>query len=387
MNIGIVLSRPPSYSETFFNSKIKGLMSKGHQVILFVQDNPNKYNQCKVICAPKVPKIKILLALKYILVFFKIILFPKRLYRFVSLENKSRRSKTQISKNLFNNSHILTAKLDWLHFGFATMALQSENVANAIDAKMAVSVRGFDIDVFPLKHKACYDLLWKTINKIHAISNYTLKRAYAIGLPKQSMSKIITPAVDVSKFNQPVTHHQKNHFKFLTVVRLHWIKGIDYTLEALSILKKEGVSFEYHIIGSGEEFEKLKFAAYQLDLLEQVNFLGQIPHDQINLNFKKADLYLQYSDSEGFCNAVLEAQAMGLLSIVSDGGALPENIVNNETGWIVPKRNPKALAQKILEVINLSDTKKNKISKQAIKRVQDDFNLKEQEQKFIAFYE
>ena len=40
-----------------------------------------------------------------------------------------------------------------------------------------------------------------------------------------------------------------------------------------------------------------------------------------------SDLYIQYSFSEGFCNAVLEAQSKGVLSIVSNAGALSENII------------------------------------------------------------
>ena len=41
---------------------------------------------------------------------------------------------------------------------------------------------------------------------------------------------------------------------------------------------------------------------------------------------------------------VLEAQVMGLLSIVSDANGLPENIIHNYTGWVVPKMAPKLLA-------------------------------------------
>ncbi|MBK7870836.1 MAG: glycosyltransferase family 4 protein [Saprospiraceae bacterium] len=55
--------------------------------------------------------------------------------------------------------------------------------------------------------------------------------------------------------------------------------------------------------------------------------------------YEKADIYLQYSIQEGFCNAVLEAQAMGLLCIVSDAEGLPENILHGQTGWVVPKGN------------------------------------------------
>ena len=50
---------------------------------------------------------------------------------------------------------------------------------------------------------------------------------------------------------------------------------------------------------------------------------------EIKISLNNSDVYLQYSVQEGFCNAVLEAQAMGLLCVVSDGGALPENVIDN----------------------------------------------------------
>ncbi|MEZ4824312.1 MAG: hypothetical protein R2942_18715 [Ignavibacteria bacterium] len=54
-------------------------------------------------------------------------------------------------KSVYINSHILSEKIDRLHFGFMTMTLKRENVAKAIDAEMSVSFRGYDINVYPLK--------------------------------------------------------------------------------------------------------------------------------------------------------------------------------------------------------------------------------------------
>ena len=48
MKIGIVLSQPPGYSETFFNSKIEGLQKNGFEVTLFCQNNGVGFNTCKV---------------------------------------------------------------------------------------------------------------------------------------------------------------------------------------------------------------------------------------------------------------------------------------------------------------------------------------------------
>ena len=63
-------------------------------------------------------------------------------------------------KLIILNQFFLKEKLDWLHFGFGMLAKDRENVAEAIGAKMAVSFRGYDLYLSPLKHPGCYDLLF-----------------------------------------------------------------------------------------------------------------------------------------------------------------------------------------------------------------------------------
>ena len=52
-------------------------------------------------------------------------------------------------------------------------------------------------------------------------------------------TKIIYPSIDVGRFKS--SNYSKkidiNNIKFLTVARLHWKKGLEYSIEALSILK------------------------------------------------------------------------------------------------------------------------------------------------------
>jgi colanic acid/amylovoran biosynthesis glycosyltransferase len=77
---------------------------------------------------------------------------------------------------------------------------------------------------------------------------------------------------------------------------------------------------------------------------------------------------------------------MGVLPIVSNAEGLSENVLNNITGWVIQKNSPKLLAEKIVEVINLPDSNKEKIRKQAIERVKKEFNIEKQQKEFIDFY-
>lgn len=384
-----MLSNAPGYSETFFCSKIVGLKNSGFEVTLFVQKNTTDFNLCNLVKAPKVSKRNLMLQflkVGFVLLVF-IIRFPKRLSKFIVLERRVNRSWNQIIKNIYNNSHILKSNLDWLHFGFATMAIQSEHVAKAIGAKMAVSLRGFDIDMYPERHPHCYDILWKQVDKVHAISKYLLSKAYQLGLSRGKMFSIISPAVNLNLFSPQGFSFSKDKIKILTVARLHQIKDLNYVIETMAILKRHGTDFEYEIIGDGLEYANLVKQIHRLNLNNEIKLVGKQKHEIIVEALRQADLYIQYSESEGFCNAVLEAQAVGLLCIVSDGGALPENVLHEQTGWVVPKRNPKLLVRTIQEVINLPESVKQKVSIAAKERVKNEFDLNRQQELFKTFYE
>lgn len=386
--IGIVLSTVPGYSETFFRNKIKGLQDSGFEVFLFVDqgDTRNIQLPCEIIIAPDFNVNPIIKFIRIFKTFLKAIFInTKQSYTLYSLNKKDGLALKKRVKQLLLNQFLLSKKLDWLHFGFGMLAVNRENVAQAIGAKMAVSFRGFDLYLSPLKHKECYKLLFCKNVYYHVLSNQMKELLVQSSIPKFQIS-VITPAIDIAYFQPKEFKKNKHRIEIVTVARLHWIKGLEYTLESLALLNNEGLDFNYTIIGDGEEYERLVFAAHQLGIKEKVLFKGSITQNEVKEELEKADVYVQYSIQEGFCNAVLEAQAMGLLCVVSDADGLRENVLNGKTGWVVPKRNPKLLAEKIKDIINLSEKEQQDIRANAIARVKNDFNITQQQEYFVKFY-
>ena len=390
MRIGLVIPSTSGYSETFFFNKINGLKANGFSVVLFVNafDKGIKDDSIKIKVAPKLSGnyLRISFVGFYLLVNSLIFHFQatKRLYRFDKADGIP---LLQRIKNIISNAHILSESLDWLHFGFGTMALDREHVAAAIGAKMAVSFRGFDIGIYPIKHPDCYKRLWRNVDKIHVISDDIRDLIYKNGFKGDVTVIKITPAIDITFFKN---NHEKKHNEIphiMTVARLHWKKGLDYTLEALALLKQENIPFHYTIIGDGPLYERLKFTTHQLGLTADVTFTGKLSHELVKNKLEQADIYLQYSIQEGFCNSVLEAQAMGLLCVVSDAEGLSENVLDQVTGFVVKKRRPKSLVKKIKEVLIMNEALKENMKKIAKERIKNDFQLSNQIKKFIAFYE
>ena len=388
--IGLVLQNTSKVSETFFISKIKILQELGYEVIVFANKNQENL-KCRVILNPKIDKnIFFLLPriiISYLILFFR---YPIIFIQFLKIEKDEGVYFIERWKNLYLNSNILKQKLHWLHFGFSTNAIRRENVAKAIGAKMGVSIRGYDICIYPLTNPFCYNNLWNKVDKIHSISNDLLQTAKDQGLPNNIEQVVINPAIN-TKYFRPKKKNKKNTIKsnkinFLTIARLHWKKGIDHTLRALAILKEDNIDFNYIVIGEGQERERLIFSINQFGLAEDVTLLGSIPHHDTRDYYNNADIYIQYSLQEGFCNSVLEAQAMGLLTIVSNAEGLSENVIDGHTGWVVPKREPKLLAKQIKEVLNYDYSIKKDIQEQAQTRVKEYFNLIEQKRAFSKFF-
>ncbi|MBK7870835.1 MAG: glycosyltransferase [Saprospiraceae bacterium] len=69
---------------------------------------------------------------------------------------------------------------------------------------------------------------------------------------------------------------------FLTIARLHWKKDWN-TLQALLVLQEQKIDFQYAIIGDGEEYERLVFAAHQLGIGHRVHLPGKCRTGKSNL--------------------------------------------------------------------------------------------------------
>ena len=123
MKIGIVLPAAPGYSETFFNNKIKGLQSHGYEIVLFVNSSKNTSEiTSKIKVAPNLSGNFIAVIFVSCFCLLKSFMFhfsaTKKLFQLDSKDKLPFRKKI---KNSIVNSHILSEKLDWLHFGFGTM--------------------------------------------------------------------------------------------------------------------------------------------------------------------------------------------------------------------------------------------------------------------------
>ena len=152
--------------------------------------------------------------------------------------------------------------------------------------------------------------------------------------------------------------------------------------DTIKILKKviEDVPAKLILIGDGPDRSECERLCRQLDLCDQVKFLGK--QEGLVEILNSADLFLIPSQSESFGLAALEAMACGLPVISSSVGGLPELINHNETGFIAEIVDVDRMAKYAVDLLG-NDRKYKLFSKNARDRAVNKFD----KSKIIPIYE
>lgn len=221
--------------------------------------------------------------------------------------------------------------------------------------KLILSLRGTHVTISPIgdEHWAhLYAQLFPKIDGFHAVSNAigTIAQSYGADLSKM---KTVYSGLDFQKLKFSAKDKINTPLKIVSVGRSHWVKGYHDALDAVALLHQQQFDFEYMVIGI-EASEELLIQRAQLGLEDKVHFVGQIAFDSVLPTIRGADVVLLSSVEEGIANVVLEAMALGTLVVSTDCGGMREVITDGENGFLVPVRNPSAIAEALLKVSELS---------------------------------
>lgn len=276
-------------------------------------------------------------------------------------------------------------KPDIVHFEFGTIAKKFDDLKKFVDCKTTVSFRGYDINYVGLTDEHYYDEVWNGCDGFHFLGNDLKNRAIKRGYIPAKIEALIPPAIDTTLFKPSAYKKANEKMVIISVGRLTWKKGYEYGLQAVAALKDKGMLVEYRIIGTGDHLSPILYAIQQMGLENTVVLLGELPPDAIRDELDKADVFLHPAVSEGFSNAVLEAQAMALPVVTTNADGLAENVANGVTGFVVPIFDADALAEK-LEWCYKNREEFEAIGAAGVERVNKHFKIEEQITKFEAFY-
>jgi D-inositol-3-phosphate glycosyltransferase len=184
--------------------------------------------------------------------------------------------------------------------------------------------------------------------------------------------RIIPGGVDLAKFHP----HDKFRARMeigldpdiktvLFVGRMEPLKGIDDLLQAIAHIIHDhdmpcnrlsliliGGSAEDSPEAVSSEMAKLMRMRDALGLQEMATFVGAQGQDVLPFYYSAADVVVMPSHYESFGLVALEAMACGTPVVASDVGGLSYTVEDGVTGFLVPQRNPTALADRICDILN-----------------------------------
>lgn len=192
-------------------------------------------------------------------------------------------------------------------------------------------------------------------------------------VPQRKLVQIDNPILfkDLSAYtrNKPI-----DEFQMLMISRLEPVKNIEGMINVLKQLKqKTDLNLRLIIAGSGQSESALKKQVKDLDMENQVTFLGFINDPYPYL--VNADLYILNSHSEGFSNSLVEAMYSKTPSLSTAVGAAPEIIEDGINGFLTPANDEEALCNKLKEIINLPKEELLKIGLAGHEKIVQNFSL------------
>lgn len=180
---------------------------------------------------------------------------------------------------------------------------------------------------------------------------------------------IVPPGVDSSRF-QPVPRAEAKAVVdvpadkdlLLFVGRLEPLKAVDTILEAVGLIRSSKPDalddVVLAIIGgdlanpSDTELARLYELTHHLGLGDVVQFLGAKDHQLLPYYYAASTAVIMPSDYESFGMVALEAMATGTPVIATEVGGLAFLVRDSETGYLVPVRDPAALADGIMALLH-----------------------------------
>jgi glycosyltransferase involved in cell wall biosynthesis len=290
----------------------------------------------------------------------------------------------EAARRLLAGARLAALKPDLIHFQFGLDALGTTWMGDVAGCPLVVSLRGYDVNYAGLDEPGYFDEVWTRADALHCLGEDMWRRALARGCPPDMPHALIPPAVDTARFAPGEPHG--GPLTILSVGRLHWKKGYEYALLAVRRLVDAGTELEYRVVGDGPHADAVRAAVYDLGLADHVRLLGALPPARVLTEMRAADVLVHAAVSEGFGNAVMEAQAAALPVVCSDADGLRENIADGETGFAVPRRDPAALAAALERLAGDGDLRR-RMGEAGRRRVIERFDPGRQIAAFADLYE
>jgi len=367
MKIAVIVNEFPSLSETFVLNQITGFIDRGHEVDIFA-DQP----QNNAVMHGSVSDYRLLERTRYwtrpsrnvvrrmseaIRILFTYCLKNPRLL--VKSLDVTKFGKSALSMRLLYDAETVWGgangyEVILCHFGpngIRGMQLREVGVFNGV---LATVFHGYDLTSYLKKRGArIYERLFEEGDLFLPISDYWRNRLLDLGCDKEKIV-VHRMGVDCKQFRFLSRHLRPGEkVRILSVARLVEKKGIEYGIRALARLFVENSNVEYTVVGDGPLRPDLENLVKTMGVQHAVKIVGWKDQSEVLEVCNGAHIFLAPSitshdgDQEGIPVVLMEAMAMGLPVVSTLHSGIPELVRDGTTGFLVPEKDPAALAEKL----------------------------------------
>jgi glycosyltransferase involved in cell wall biosynthesis len=205
----------------------------------------------------------------------------------------------------------------------------------------------------------------RMINEIPTLVNGSgLRRLYA-GNAKAKVKEIRSATLTADEITKEYKELNKDDVRLLYVGVLKSEKGVNYLIEGFKLLIDQGYNVRLTIVGDGPEKTRLERMAMEMEIDKEISFKGYIPlGPQLFEIYKRNDIFILPSISEGTPRVLIEAMANRLLVIATNVGGVPFTINNNKNGILIEPKSPDQICCAVKEILK-NDEKREQIIEEA----------------------
>lgn len=194
----------------------------------------------------------------------------------------------------------------------------------------------------------------------------------------------VTAPADARQILRAALHLPQEALLAGSVCRLIEQKGLLYGLRGFAQIASRFPQAYYVLAGEGAQRGDLEAEVRSLALEDRVFFLGW--RDDAHTVMAALDVLLAPSLWEGFGLVFLEAMALGVPVISTQVSAIPEVVVDGETGWLVPPRDADAVAAALSDAFDHSETRRTR-GIQGRRRLETQFSVEAMVERTLVVYQ
>jgi glycosyltransferase involved in cell wall biosynthesis len=198
---------------------------------------------------------------------------------------------------------------------------------------------------------------------------------------------VVHNGVDIARVDSAITEgtgrDKADGIRIITVGRLIKVKNQKLLLRAFAEALKSFPVAELVMVGGGPLRNELEGCVDSLGIRKQVQFLGEIPREEVYSQLALSDLFALPSSSEGFCVAAVEAMAAGLPVVASDIDVLHE--VVGEPGVFADPDDPTEFADALIALAE-DPERRERLGTEAKERARSTFSLERTAREYYNIY-